>query len=183
MIDHSMKMLFDEHTNIVNAIDAVHHAKRWLGTNDAKYSETVKQLLHFFRNYADKYHHYKEEEILFPEMSKKNELLADGVINEMLDNHEDFREMLGSVEEDINLNNFQAAHQTLEKYAELLLEHIAVENDELFQMAYSLFSDDELERIKYRFEDCDRELGQKNKEELVHAADELRKGFLMDDDI
>lgn len=166
MMNDPMKMLYNEHAIIVNAVDAVCQAKELIGKDEQKYFEAVKKLIAFFQNYADKYHHFKEEEILFPEMSKKNELLAYGVIKEMLDNHEEFREMLRSAEEKLSRNNLEAAQKILEKYAELLLEHIAVENDELFQMTEALFSDDELERIKYRFEDCDRELGISEKLEL-----------------
>lgn len=177
----SMKMLYDEHEIIVNAIDTAKQAKSLIGKEDASYEKLIHQLIGFFRNYADKYHHFKEEEILFPEMAKRNELLADGVIKEMFENHSDFREMIQNIETALNEKKYAETQQQLEKYTEALLDHIAVENDEVFQTAESIFSEEELEKIYFRFEDCDRNLGNAKKEELKELADMLRKDLLMAD--
>jgi hemerythrin-like domain-containing protein len=176
-----MKVLFDEHETIVNAIDTAQQAKSLIGKDDTAYEKLIRQLIGFFRDYADQYHHFKEEEILFPEMAKRNELLADGVIMEMFENHADFREMIKNIEKSLNEKQYQQAQQQLEKYTEALLDHIAVENDEVFQSAESIFSDEELEKIYFRFEDRDRDLGNAKKEELKELADTLRKNLLMAD--
>jgi hemerythrin-like domain-containing protein len=176
-----LKLLYDEHEIIVNAIDVAKQSESLIGVDDALYEKTVRELIGFFRNYADKYHHYKEEMILFPEMKKKNEFLEDGVIKEMFDNHEEFRDMIRSIEKDLDGKNFIAAQLDLNNYGEALLDHIAVENDEVFQMAETLFDDAELERISFRFQDCDRDLGDKQKEELKALADSLRKQAMMRD--
>jgi hemerythrin-like domain-containing protein len=176
-----MKVLFDEHEIIVNAIDTARQAKSLIGKYDVSYEKLIHQLIGFFRNYADKYHHFKEEEILFPEMAKRNELLADGVIKEMFDNHADFREMIKGIEASLNEKKYAEAQQKLQQYTESLLDHIAVENDEVFQSSESIFSEEELEKIYFRFEDCDRELGSAKKEELKELADTLRKNLLMAD--
>ena len=176
-----MKVLFDEHEIIVNAIDTAKQAKSLIGKDDAAYEKLITQLIGFFRNYADKYHHFKEEEILFPEMAKRNELLADGVIKEMFENHADFRLMIKNIETSLNKKQYPQAQQQLEQYTEALLDHIAVENDEVFQTAETIFSEEELEKIYFRFEDCDRELGNAKKEELKELADTLRKNLLMAD--
>ncbi|MBI4947252.1 MAG: hemerythrin domain-containing protein [Bacteroidetes bacterium] len=177
----SMKVLFDEHEIIINSIDTVRQANSLIGKDNEAYEKLIHQLIGFFRNYADKYHHFKEEEILFPEMAKRNELLADGVIKEMFENHSDFREMIKNIEISLNAKKYLDAQLQLEKYTEALLDHIAVENDEVFQTAESIFSEDELEKIYFRFEDCDRDLGNAKKEELKELSDTLRKNLLMAD--
>ena len=174
-----MKVLFEEHEIIVNAIDTAHHAGSLIGKDEGAYEKIIRQLIDFFRNYADKYHHHKEEEILFPEMSKRNELIADGVIKEMLENHSDFRDMIKNIERCLDEKDYPVAQQKLLQYTEALLDHIAVENDEVFQVAESIFSEEELDKIYFRFEDCDRELGISKKEELRELADTLRKNLLM----
>lgn len=178
-MNKSMKILYDEHSIIINAIDAARQSKELIGRNDEFYESTIRKLIFFFRAYADKFHHYKEEIILFPEMNKKNEMLADGVIKEMFDNHEDFREMIKSIENSLNEKKYPEAHRQLEQYTEALLDHIVVENDEVFQMAESLFNDNELDKIYFRFEDCDRELGNEMKIELQENLEEIRKNLLM----
>lgn len=177
----TVQILFDEHEIIVNAIDAARLAKSLIGKDDDAYESTLRQLIFFFRRYADKYHHYKEEEVLFPEMSKRNELIADGIIKEMLDNHEDFRDSIAGIEKKLDEKNYPEAQQLLEKYTEALLDHIAVENDEVFQVAESLFTEGELDHIYFRFKDIDSEMGNVNKEELRELADTLRKNLIMGD--
>ena len=176
-MNKTLQMLFDEHAVITDAIDAAKNAKSYLGKNDMGYERTVRDLLTFFKNYGDNFHHQKEEEILFPEMKKKNELLADGILKEMTDNHEEFRDKLKGIEKCIDEKNYPQAQKELEIYCEALLDHIAVENDEVFQIAETLFTEDELEKIFCRFEDCDIETGVLEKQELAELAEEIRKNL------
>lgn len=166
-MNNSLKMLFDEHEIITRAAELAKNAKALIGTKDAEYELTISELIRFFRIYADQYHHHKEEEILFPEMAKKNEMLADGILKEMFDNHEYFRELILSVEADLADQHYAEASVKIEEYTEALLDHIAVENEELFQTAYSIFSEEELDNIYFRFIDLDRELGENKKKDFT----------------
>lgn len=172
-----VKVLFDEHEIIQSAIDVAKYAATLIDKNNPEknrdYETLIRGLINFFRVYADEYHHYKEEQILFPEMSKKNELLDDGVLKEMFENHVDFRNMIKSIELFLNNKEYTETQNQLNSYAEALLDHIAVENDEVFQMAESLFEKEELEKIYFRFADCDRELGEANKIKLVNQLNEM----------
>ncbi|MDP1725254.1 MAG: hemerythrin domain-containing protein [Bacteroidota bacterium] len=181
MTNPFMKILYDEHEVIVNAIDVAKQLKYLINRDPDLYDIKLRKLIQFFRNYADKYHHYKEEVILFPEMNKRNEMLEEGIIKEMFENHEDFREMIKSIEQSLNAHDYIKAHDQLEKYTEELLNHIAVENEEVFQMAESIFDLAELEKIGHRFLDWDRELGDARKEEWKELADELRRDLTMMD--
>lgn len=173
MVNGAIQILYDEHDHIVSIIDAAKQMSGLIGKDDARYEQSVRRMLDFFRNYADKYHHYKEEVILFPEMCRKNELLETGVILEMLENHSDFREMLRNIETFLDKKEYALANRQLLIYCEALLDHIAVENDEVFQMAESLFSKTELENISFRFSDCDHELGEKKKAEFEQMVKEV----------
>ena len=173
----AIQMLYDEHETITNAIDAARNAGQFLQKSANTYEKTVQDLISFFRNYGDNFHHQKEEEILFPEMKKKNELLADGVLKEMTDNHEEFRDALKSIELSLQEKNYSRAQEQLMQYTEALLDHIAVENEEVFQIAESLFTEDEKEKIYCRFEDCDIETGSLEKQELAEMAEEMRKNL------
>ena len=177
-MNNAIQMLFEEHSVIVTAIDAAENAESLIGINDILYEKTIRELLYFFRKYADNYHHRKEEEILFPEMKKKNELLADGVLKEMFDNHEEFREMLRNIERLLDEKNYMNAQKQLNIYCNSLLDHIHVENEEVFQMSETLFNDDELGKIYFRFEDCDREIGSIEKKELAEHINEIRNNII-----
>lgn len=170
-----IKVLFAEHDIIIAAVDIAKEADKLIETNEVGYEKLIRELISFFREYADQYHHNKEEKILFPEMGKRNELLEDGVIKEMLENHEDFRSMIKSIETFLDKKDYTKAQQQLLSYSEALLDHIAVENDEVFQMAESLFDTNELEKIYFHFEDCDREIGMQRKTELEKKLNEMQQ--------
>ncbi|MCC6384981.1 MAG: hemerythrin domain-containing protein [Bacteroidia bacterium] len=180
----AIKKLFEEHEIIMEAINLAKQAGQLIGKDDARYEKSLRTLIRFFRYYADGFHHYKEEQILFPEMSKRNELLDDGVLKEMLENHEDFRNMISKIEKLLNEKDFANAQVQLDKYTEAMLDHIAVENDEVFHSAESLMDEDELERMNFRFVDSDREVAegandgiQVDKAELENELNELKKEF------
>lgn len=164
-----VKVLYDEHDIIISAIEIAKKTDELIEKDPVKFEYILGQLIHFFRQYADRFHHFKEEEILFPEMKQKNEMIGLGIIHEMLDNHYEFRGLIKQIEHQVVLKKHKEAYALLYEYSEKLLDHIAVENDELFLMTEQLFDDAELERIQFRFEDCDRDLGYESKEELKNS--------------
>lgn len=166
-MNNSLEILYDEHVVITRAATLARDAASLIGKRNEQYETTMRELIRFFRMYADQYHHHKEEIILFPEMAKKNELVASGIIQEMFDNHTHFRDLLRTIETNLNHKEYSTAAKNVVEYTEALLDHIAVENDEVFQTAYALFDEEELENIFFRFSDLDRELGDSLKMELV----------------
>ncbi len=168
-----IKLLFDEHDIITDATNTALELRKIIDKPEV-YSEQVFQLISFFREYADKYHHHKEEEVLFPEMVKANELLESGVVQEMFENHEDFRELIREIEQLTKDNSLSNAQDKLEFYVNALIDHIAVENEEVFEIARTQFSEDELEKIYFRFLDIDLELGEKNKVALKERLAKIK---------
>lgn len=171
-----VSLLIQEHNLIKEAIELAKNCRNQLN-NNIKYENSVRQLIDFFRNYADNYHHQKEEQILFPEMVKANEMLEQGIVFEMFENHSDFRQMISSIENFLNNKDFEKSQNKLEQYSEALLDHIAVEDDEVFEIAKSLFDDNELQKIYFRFIDIDSEIGNQNKDELKQKLEELKKSI------
>lgn len=173
-MQNTLELLYREHDVIIRAGNILHSLRKQLAEDPPAYSENLLKLISFFKRYGDEYHHYKEEEILFPAMSKKNELVAEGIIAEMFSNHGDFRLDLAEVTDLLNRGQHELAQKKAEDYIEALFTHIAVENDELFQIAYSLFNDSELEIIQNRFMDFDRDKGFEEKKKLEKQLDEIR---------
>ena len=166
-MSNSLKMLYNEHDVISKAAYLAKNARELIGINDEEYELTISELMRFFRIYADQYHHHKEEEILFPAMAQKSELLAQGILKEMLDNHAEFREMAVEIYAALEEKDYILAADIIDTYTDALLDHIAVENEELFQTAYSLFTEDELDNIYFRFIDLDSVLGESKKKDFT----------------
>lgn len=174
----AIKILFEEHEIITDATNIAKGLRKIIDKPEL-YEQHVLGLIAFFREYADKYHHHKEEDILFPEMIKANELLESGVIQEMFENHENFRELIAEIEQLTKDKNYLSAQNKLEQYADSLIDHIAVENEEVFEIAKTLFSDSELEKIYFRFKDLDNELGENNKNILQERLNRIQQNIIV----
>lgn len=164
--NNPIQVLLDEHEIICKVESIIQSLNNGWETDVEKYKNKVNELLVFLKEYSDKFHHHKEEEVLFVALKNKPDFLLDDIISEMENHHEMFREYVRQIKELINEKAWVKVQKTLVEYANDLLDHIAVENDELFSIAESLFSEDELERMYFLFEDIDRELGMESKQEL-----------------
>lgn len=178
-MNNSIQELYNEHLIIANALDVARQASVLIGKDNKLYDRVMRKLITFFREYSDNYHHQKEETILFPEIAKRRQILQDGVISEMNENHDDFREKISLIENCLNAEDYPKAFKIMDRYAEALLDHIAVENDELFIVAETLLDKEQLEKVYFKFIDCDRELGEARKAELVNMVAELKGAIMM----
>jgi len=158
-----MQQLYNEHETILLAVDRL---RNFIGSRDlANQAGELRALLLFFREYADGYHHQKEEAILFPILVEANPGI-EALIGSLEDHHALFRESLATAEAAMNGMDWNTAYVTFDKYASDLVDHISAENDELFVAAEDMLSDGEKERIHYQFIDADRELGVEQKQLL-----------------
>lgn len=171
--NNPIQTLMDEHEIISSTEDLIKTLDKQWETDKDNYTNKIKHLLEFFREYSDKFHHHKEEEVLFKELKANPDFILDDLISELEEHHEMFRETVNDIEEALSNEGFEKVQSLLSQFINDLLDHIAVENDELFIMAESLFSEDELERMYFLFEDIDRELGEERKQELAEKLEAL----------
>lgn len=168
-----IQVLLDEHDIIAAAEDIVRSLRNSWEKNAEAYAEKVRRLLAFFREYSDQFHHHKEEAVLFKKLRENPDFMLHDIIGELENHHEMFRECVAEIEASLRQKGWAETQHILEGYMNDLLDHIAVENDELFGMAESVFSKDELEHIYFLFEDIDRDLGLERKRQLVEGLKEL----------
>ena len=171
MTPNPVELLIQEHEVITKALNNVLNLKELIQSDPTKFNNELKSYIGFFRNYADNFHHQKEERILFAQMKIKKEDLGDTVIKEMFENHTDFREMLAEIESLNNEGKYEKAFHEFEQYNNALLDHIAVEDHEIFQIALTIFNPEELAKLAHQFSDNDRDLGddyKKSMEDMVN---------------
>ena len=168
------QLLVAEHDIILEAGNLISLNRSQWKSNPSAYKQTVNQLLDFFSVYADHFHHHKEEEILFPAISKKSEIAGAGIIFELIEHHEEFRQLMQQIRTTLDNNDFASTQQFLESYISILKDHIAAENDELFPMAEDIFSKDELDKLYYKCIDKDWDLGIIHKEEMENLINKLQ---------
>lgn len=173
MKNSPIQTMLDEHEVISQTEKVIEKLDHYWEISSEKYTKIVTILITFFRNYADDIHHRKEEEVLFPAISNHPDFKLREIIDELEQHHEDFRDYTKEIEEALDKNEYEKSYNELKNYLQDLLDHIAVENDELFVLAETLLDEEELETIYFKFKDIDMEIGDYRKTELEKSLDSL----------
>jgi hemerythrin-like domain-containing protein len=144
----------------------------------------AKDAVAFFRNFADRCHHGKEEAHLFPALEAKGFPRDGGPTGVMLHEHEQGRAHVKGMDENIEaaaagdaaaLDRF-IAHA--EGYVTLLREHIYKEDHVLFQLADRTLSDADQQALSAAFGKVEEEeMGHGTHETYLRIALELAKRY------
>jgi hemerythrin-like domain-containing protein len=130
-------------------------------------------ILEFFQIFVDKCHHGKEEDLLFPAMIQAG-IPEQGPIEAMLSEHVTGRGHIKTISQ--AFTRFKSgdtavagalAHEC-EQYISLMLDHIYKENNILYPMGESRFSQDIDEKLFQDFETLEQERIGKGKHEAFH---------------
>lgn len=148
-------VLADEHKNILKFINFLKKICCDILEGGKADTELLRECIAFGRNYADKYHHGKEEEILFKVMIEQSGDVAQKLIRHgMLVEHDLARYYLTELENSINA--FETNSGTEYKYnvivnagsyANLLKRHIEKEDTVVYTFAKRELTDGELEKV------------------------------------
>jgi hemerythrin-like domain-containing protein len=122
-----LKKLVDEHVLIKRLIGLIPKVIENLDVESEEGRRLVLQSVDFIRSYADKYHHAKEEEILFKYFDENSDILKT-----MRQEHEKARSHVRAVLEALDKKNKEAIAEHLNAYRELLTEHIRKEDEILY---------------------------------------------------
>lgn len=122
-----VKMLMDEHRLILRLIALIPAlaSKAFLASIDGL--DTARQAADFIREYADRYHHAKEENLLFPCFENNKE-----IIGVMLEDHIHGRGYVKAMLEGVESQDYGLIGENLMAYRELLSGHISREDTILF---------------------------------------------------
>lgn len=144
----------------------------------------LEQIVDFFKNFADKCHHAKEEKLLFPSLTTKGMPVQGGPIGVLLQEHDIGRRYISGILEGIKKYSSRVADAKEEisnnclGYIELLRQHIYKENNVLFPMAENLLSDSEQKELLEDFEEIEeKEIGPEVHEKYAKMIGELEKEY------
>lgn len=152
-----------EHRGIEQMLEVVRAGADRLARGEEVPPELFPQAVDFFRDFADRCHHGKEERLLFARLADRGVPVNGGPIGVMLAEHEQGRGHIRGMQEaldrlargDRGAVTELAGHA--EAYVELLRAHIQKENNVLFPMADRLLSAEEQAELEREFERVERE--------------------------
>jgi hemerythrin-like domain-containing protein len=149
-------LLRSEHRVIEQMLSVLERLCRW--PEDQSFPEAdADQTIAFFRQFADRCHHGKEEGLLFPAMERKGFPHESGPIGVMLYEHEMGRSHVRGMAEALQrLRSGEAEArnafgQHARAYIDLLREHIYKEDNILFTMAEQALSPQDQQELLQQF--------------------------------
>ena len=156
-----IRILREEHDNILRGLELLEACSEKLKDGQTVSPETMERLIEFFRLYADKTHHGKEEDLLFSAMIEHGFSREAGPIHCMLADHENnralTREMISATAE-YRTGNKTAGRRfakAASEYVRGLREHIQKENLVLFVMADNTLPLEEEPELLAKFQQVD----------------------------
>ena len=162
-----LKILYDEHQNILKVIDALIQECNSIESGNKIDKEFLKKTIEFIKDYADNFHHSKEENILFIELSKDEVQMHCNPIPQMLHEHDLGRNFIKELENGVEENDKDKIIENARAYAQLLQEHISKEDNILYPMADELLSSNIKNNIFKKFQEVEQKLIEKKKKYLL----------------
>ncbi len=177
----SISVLEKEHENISKIIDLIKKKSIEFMKSDEINVEFVKLLIEILKEYADKFHHRKEEEILFKKMQEDLGRIGEVmVVNGMLVEHElargiifDLGQNLENYSKDKSDENLIEVIGNMMTYRRHLAKHIEKENTLIYPYAKKNLSEDRLREVD---DETERFLDE-NKEVLEQLTMKIDKLF------
>lgn len=181
---NSTRLLMDEHRiieQVLNCLEKFLDVCRTHQTIDQTRSE---EFIKFFREFADRCHHGKEEQELFPVLVAKGYGSGSGPVDVMLKEHALGRAQLDAMESAVNSSaegNTGAVSTYIhnaKSYILLLRNHIIKEDNCLFPVADKALSADEHNRLIAAFNGVDNDdIGSELHQHYLNLANRLAKEY------
>ncbi len=178
------EILSGEHRIIEQVLDCLEKMGQDCTVRGRLDHTSAEQAVEFFRNFADRCHHGKEETCLFPAMEAKGFPRQGGPTGVMLYEHEQGRAHVRGMADAIEgatAGESEAVSQFVTHargYVGLLREHIEKEDHCLFTMANQTLTENDQQKLLDAFENVELEhMGLGTHEKFLSVAEELADRF------
>lgn len=177
-------ILMNEHRVIEQVLDCLDALIRQATGTRRFDAASALQILDFLRNFADKCHHGKEEDLLFPLLEKKGFSRERGPTGVMMHEHTLGRLYIKEMAQAIpfaergDQRQIDRFSRIGKAYVQLLREHIRKEDHCLFEMAEQVCSAEDDAKLLDAYAEVEHEdIGDGVHEKYLHLADELAERF------
>ena len=151
----AVKNLVAEHVWIKRLLALVPTITDFVEKSETVDKDLVMGCIDFIRGYADKFHHMKEEDILFKYVDEKSE-----IIKIMYDDHDTGRNHIKNVVEGTETGNKAQIKEHLHGYRDLLTQHIKKEDEILYPWIERQMTDNQIGELFQRCSAADASVGE-----------------------
>ena len=145
-----MQRLVDEHVLIKRWVALIPDVVKHLDVESDEGRQLIRDGIDLIQSYADRYHHAKEEEILFEYFDKDSEILQ-----VMYEDHTTGRGHVKAMLEALDRKDQNALGKHLMAYRDLLTGHIQKEDEILFPWMDRNLAPSQVEELLAQFKEVD----------------------------
>ncbi len=146
--------------------------------------QDLNALMEFFEIYVDRYHHGKEEQLLFPALSRTQTAKMDSLISSLIEDHRQARMGIERLKFDLmNIHTSIRAdrngfRERADRYVDLLRRHIRKENSKLLPLIEEMLSGMETLHMAEQFHDLEKViLGSGGLERFLDSVQRLSQKY------
>ncbi len=165
------------------ALDVLEEVCRRLESGQDVDADHLEKILEFIKVFADKCHHGKEEDVLFPAMEEAGVPREGGPIGVMLMEHDLGRGFVKELTEAVKAymvedeNAIKKIVESARRYVNLLKDHIYKEDNILYPLAERILSSEKQSELLEKFEAIEYEKVGAGAHERFHALVHRLKEF------
>jgi hemerythrin-like domain-containing protein len=167
-----------DHQQILRALEILKSAAATWRIDPLRTDEDCRTLLEFLKTFADRCHHSKEEKVLFPKLMQAGIAIDGGPLGVMLYEHERARQLISEMEQALEEKHPADFELCANRYAQLLEDHIAKEDNILFAKAEDVLTNEDDAALLHRFDDIESELSEDTHERFHYMLDTLASRYL-----
>jgi hemerythrin-like domain-containing protein len=170
-----IQQLMDEHRVIVAVLAKMDAFAARMGAGEPCDQELLGKFAKFIREYADIYHHAKEEDILFMHMEQNGFSRKAGPIAVMLHEHDQGRQLVKFMRQaaaeprPLTEDESDAVVHAIRSFCELLRSHIMKEDNILYPMASNQLPKEVMVQIANQFDKVEKERAAKGEKAALEA--------------
>lgn len=174
-----------EHRVIEKVLRALDGLCWRLENGEAPSVEALRETLEFLRHYADRLHHAKEEQHLFPLLEQSGIEDENGALGFLRREHATERELLSELE--VALDEYQAGDHhastrfvtAARQFSEHLLRHIQQEDAVLFRLAEAMLDEPDKDELTWSLTHPQGPVGVQEATHYEQIAEKLEKAWVI----
>lgn len=159
------EILVEEHNLIRQALESMALGVERLEVGERPPVEFFEKAIGFTRNFSDKFHHYKEEYLMFGRLAQKKDGAMDAQIDALRYQHDRGRDLISAIsnaldgyarDEDASTT---IVIENLAAYTSMLRRHIHKEDNLFYPLVDSSLSEEDQQYLKEEFLKEDKKTG------------------------
>jgi len=175
----ALDQLKEDHKLVRRYLDNLLLAHDFLVEQETVPASVFEKTLKFSKDFMNKYHHYREEYILFLKLAEKKGGSIDPQIVSLRDQHERSRDLVSKIKE--ALNGYEKGDEVATSrlaenvgyYVSLERQHVNRENHVFYPMAEKAFSPEEMKEFDAEFAKIDEKQGADSFKKAVDIVESI----------